>query len=135
MGATLTPDAFMAQQGSAAPPTGDLTPDSFMASQNSAPQPKQNEDWWDKAKAAASLVGPVTDVLLKKSTELANRPLIPESVMPGPATTPAGAVGRSALEFARGMTSPENIGLAAMMAPVAKIAPLLSRAVSAGFGV
>jgi hypothetical protein len=154
VGATLTPDAFMAQQGSAAPP---LTPDSFMQAQpgqaqsgdpldtkakTAAELPSRESfeashqgavaNWWQKVKAVTEAAAPL---VMTKGEQLANEPLIPESVMPAPATTPAGAVGRSALEFARGMTSPENIAIGALAGPFGKIAPLLGRAVSAGFGL
>src|SRR5580700_6639147 len=125
MGATLTPDAFMAQQGSTAPPVEDLTPDSFMASEGagSSVQPAKKSpqhpgDWWDELKTTVGVMPTLFEGVTNKATELANEPLVPESVMPAPAKTPAGAVGRSALEFARGMTSPENIAAAALAGPV-----------------
>jgi hypothetical protein len=110
------------------------TPAAFDASHQAAVK-----SLWQKAKDFASSAAAVGEaaapIALKKGEQLANEPLVPESVMPGPATTPAGAVGRSALEFARGMTSPENIAIGALAGPFGKIAPLLGRAVSAGFGL
>lgn len=127
----LTPDSFLASPDATAPPP--LTPDSFMQLQpENLPSREAFEashqaavaSWWDKAKALTETAAPL---VFHKSQELMNAPLVPESVMPAPAATPAGAVARSTLEFARGMTSPENIGLAALMGPLSKIAPLLSR--------
>jgi hypothetical protein len=51
-----------------------------------------------------------------------------------PLTVPE-SIARGGAELVSGLTSPQNIGLGALMGPVAKIAPLLSRAVGAGFGV
>ena len=149
----LTPDSFMAQQGSAAQPAADLTPDSFMASQV-APETHNAPaaSWWDKTKALTEVAAPA---VYHKAQELMNAPLVPEWITTGlPSIKPpaagetgpsqlepwkpesvGGAVAHSAAEFARGMTSPENIGIGALMGPLGKITPLLSRAVSAGFGV
>lgn len=51
-----------------------------------------------------------------------------------PLTVPE-SIAKGGAELVSGLTSPQNIGLGALMGPVAKIAPLLSRAVGAGFGV
>ena len=103
-------------------------------SDQQAKKPAQHTgDWWDELKTTVGAMPALFEGVTGKATELANEPLVPESVMPGPAKTPAGAVGRSTLEFARGMTSPENIAAAALAGPVGKIAPLLGRAVSGIF--
>src|ERR1700734_1984409 len=128
---TLPADFFDHPQTAQSP---DVLPADFFDHPIDA-QPAKPEDHpalaasrWDKTKAAAEAVPAVFSSLTNKASEIYQAPLVPESVMPGPATTPAGAVGRSALEFARGMTSPSNITAAALMGPVGKIAPLLGRA-------
>ena len=161
----ITPDSFMEEQRGAKPRTAVLTPDSFMADQGSsaaragtasiddivtpdnlpsreafeASHQDAVKSWWQKAKdfgGAAAAMGEVAlPAVFKKAQDLANTPLVPESVMPGPAKTPLGAAGRSALEFGRGLTSPENIGLAYFMGPLKEISPLLPRLLSGGFGV
>jgi ddrB-like ParB superfamily domain len=141
--APLTPDSFMAKQA---------TPASFVADDPLDSKPKTAADLpsretfeaahkaaaqsvWDQVKSAASLVPTILSGTYPKAQQLWRQPAVPESVMPPPAKTVPGAIARSALEFARGMTSPENISLGALMGPVAKIAPLLTKAVGAGFGV
>lgn len=134
----LTPDSFMAGQGDAAPA---LTPDRFMASPDAHAQDQakpgasgQQPDWWDRVKGAAEAVPSVFDALTNKSTQLANTPLVPESVMPGPAKTVPGGIARGAAEFARGMTSPENIGLMFTGGTLGAVSKYLPRALSAVFG-
>ena len=75
----------MAAEGNPAPSGGDLNPDSFMASQ-AAPDKHQAAEpsWWDRAKTEAEAGSALFTGLSKKAAELANTPLVPESVVTGP---------------------------------------------------
>ena len=124
------------QEQSAPAPSADLTPDSFMAAQPApaaTPPHEESSSFLDKAKALGETALPL---LFHKAQQETWQPLAPESVVPyAQPQTPLQSVAHSAGEFARGLTSPGNLAIGALAGPVAKIAPLLSRAVSAGFGV
>ena len=108
-------------------------------SPNSMPaQTKPAPSVWDRVKALASSTPAMLEGTLNKTTELANTPVVPESVVPyqQPQTILQGIIHGTA-EFARGLTSPENIGMlgtGGILSAVGKVAPLLPRAISAGFG-
>ena len=98
------------------------------------------KSWWQNVKdfvgGAAAVGEAAAPAVYKKAGELVNQPNVPESWVPyaQPATVPQ-AIAHSAGEFARGMTSAENIGLGALMGPVGKIAPLVTKAVGGVFSV
>ena len=112
------------------------------------------KSWWDRAKAAASTVetmGEAGGRLLMKGLDL---PVVNASdvagavsgalgfgekagrgLVSGPPQTTAGGVATGAAKVVSGMTSARNLGMAALMGPFGKIAPLLTRAVGAGFSL
>jgi len=108
-------------------------------------------DWWEKVKAVGEAAGPM---LYKKAQELTSIPAVSpgdvggavsgalgfgekpgRDVVTQPPTSVLTGLAKGTAETISGLTSAQNIGLGALMGPVGKIAPLLSRAVSAGFGV
>jgi hypothetical protein len=133
----------------------DASHQAAVAAQTSSarPAPTPKPSLWDEAKTAVEAAPVIGEALYHKASELMNAPLVPEGMAPaiggaaiaalsgapqlaGPIAAdqgPMGAIARSTGEFARGMTSPENIGLAAFTGPLGKITPLLSRGIGAVF--
>lgn len=127
-----SPDQFMASR----PPRAEDLPsrDVFEASHHAAVA--QHFSAWDRIKTAAEAIPAMLGGLINNIGEAGATPIVPESVVPyaQPKTVPQAIVHRTA-EFARGLTSPQNLAIGALIGPLGKIAPLLSRGISAGFGV
>ena len=164
-GAVETPDQFMASQSAAPPETPDSfmaaqpprpedlpSREEFEASHVAAVA--KHFSAWDRMKAAATLMPAMLGGVLNKADELVKPALVSpgdigegvaqtlgfpgktgREYVTGPPKSVVQGVAQSGAELASGFTTPQNLGIAALIGPFGKIAPLLSRAVSGGFSL